>query len=105
MLRMILPTGLLCEGFLPTHAIDTDGLPSVLRGRRSQVHLELSWSAAKQADDALAVLHLLEAERIAKQTATHTTSARELLSVLLDRERRGATPGLRGLASRAGLVQ
>ncbi len=85
--------------------IDTDGLPTVLRGRRSRVHLELSWAAAKQADDALAVLHLLEAERVAEQAVSRNASARKLLSVLLARERRGATPGLRGLAARAGLLQ
>jgi DNA-binding XRE family transcriptional regulator len=62
--------------------IDTDGLPTVLRGRRSQVHFELSWAAAKQADDALAVLHLLEAERVAEQAVSRNASARELLSTL-----------------------
>ena len=85
--------------------IDTDGLPTVLRGRRSQVHLELSWAAAKQADDALAVLHLLEAERVAEQAVSRNASARELLSTLVKRERRGVTPGLRALAARAGLLQ
>lgn len=85
--------------------IDTDGLPTVLRGRRSRVHLELSWAAAKQADDALAVLHLLEAERVAEQAVSRNASARKLLSILVKRERRGATPGLRGLAARAGLLQ
>jgi DNA-binding XRE family transcriptional regulator len=85
--------------------IDTGNLPAVLRGRRSQVHLELSWAAAKQADDALAVLRLLEAERVAEQAVSRNVSARELISALLKRERRGATPGLRGLAARAGLRQ
>jgi hypothetical protein len=85
--------------------IDTDGLPTVLRGRRSQVHFELSWAAAKQADDTLAILHLLEAERVAEQAVSRNASARELLSTLVKRERRGATPGLRALAARAGLLQ
>jgi hypothetical protein len=85
--------------------IDTDGLPTVLRGRRSQVHLELSWAAAKQADDALTVLHLLEAERVTEQAVSRNASARELLSTLVKRERRGVTPGLRALAARAGLLQ
>jgi transcriptional regulator with XRE-family HTH domain len=85
--------------------IDTGGLPAVLRGRRSQVHLEISWAAAKQADDALAVLHLIEAERVAEQAVSRNASARELISTLLQRERRVATPGLRGLAARAGLLQ
>ncbi|MGH3812561.1 MAG: hypothetical protein ACRDUV_08905 [Pseudonocardiaceae bacterium] len=85
-------------------AIETDSLPAVLRGRRSQVHLELSWAAAGQGDDTLAVLHLLEAERVAEQAVSRNSSARTLLSMLLARERRSVTPGLRGLASRAELV-
>ncbi|MGQ0775612.1 MAG: helix-turn-helix domain-containing protein [Pseudonocardiales bacterium] len=84
--------------------IDTDSLPAMLRGRRSQVHLELGWAAAGQGDDALAVLHLLEAERIAAQAVSRNKSATRLLSILLARERRSVTPGLRGLASRAGLL-
>ncbi|MDQ3987825.1 MAG: transcriptional regulator [Actinomycetota bacterium] len=85
-------------------SIDTDALPAELRGRRSQVHLELGWVAAGQDDDALAVLHLLEAERIAEKAVSCNASARTLLSVLLAREHRSVTPGLRGLASRAGLL-
>ena len=85
--------------------IDTDVLPAVLRGHRSQVHLELGWAAAGQADDAVAVLHLLEAERVAEQAVSRNASARTLLGLLLARERRGVTPGLRGLASRAGVLR
>lgn len=84
--------------------INPDALPAVLRGRRSQVHLELSWAAAGQSDDAVSVLHLLEAERIAEQAVSRNKSARTLLGILLARERRSATPGLRGLASRAGIL-
>ncbi len=84
--------------------ITTDSLPAVLRGRRSQVHLELGWAAAGQTDDALAVLHLLAAERVAEQAVSRNKSAATLLGVLLARERRSVTPGLRGLASRAGLL-
>ena len=84
--------------------IDTDALPAVLRGRRSQAHLELGWVAAGQHDDTLAVLHLLEAERVAEKAVSRNASARTLLSILLAREHRSVTPGLRGLASRAGLL-
>lgn len=84
--------------------IDIDALPAVLRGRRSQAHLELGWVAAGHDDDAVAVLHLLEAERVAEKAVTRNASARTLLSILLARERRSVTPGLRGLASRAGLL-
>ncbi len=85
-------------------AIDTDALPAVLRGRRSQVHLELGWAAAGHGDDAVAVLHLIEAERVADQAVSRNAAARRLLSLLLARERRSVTPGLRGLASRAGVL-
>jgi transcriptional regulator with XRE-family HTH domain len=85
--------------------LDTDALPPVLRGRRSQVHLELAWAAVQQGDDSLAVLHLLEAERVASQAVSRNATARSLLTTLLARERKSATPGLRALASRAGMMQ
>jgi DNA-binding phage protein len=84
--------------------IDTDALPVVLRGRRSQVHLELAWASVGQGDDSLAVLHLLEAERIAEQAVSRNAKARALLTTLMSRERKGATPGLRALASRAEVI-
>ena len=82
--------------------IDADALPAVLLGRRSQVHLELGWASVGQGDDSLAVLHLLEAERVAKQAVSRNATARALLNTLLARERKSATPGLRALAARAG---
>jgi hypothetical protein len=82
--------------------IDTESLPSVLIGRRSQVHLELGWASVGQGDDSLAVLHLLEAERVAKQAVSRNATALALLRTLLARERKSATPGLRALAARAG---
>ena len=85
-------------------AIDTDALHPVLRGRRSQVHLELGWASAGQGKDALAVLHLLEAERVAEPAVPRNAMANELLTTLLARERQSATPGLRALASRAGVL-
>ncbi|MFE5565077.1 hypothetical protein ACFQ68_08800 [Amycolatopsis japonica] len=84
-------------------AIDTDRLPDVLIGRRSQVHLDLGRAAMRAADDGLAVLHLLEAERVAKQAVSRNASARDTIRVLLGRERHNATPGLRALALRAGV--
>ena len=60
--------------------------------------------AAGQADDALAVLHLLEAERVAEQAVSRNASARTLINILVARERRSDTPGLRALAARAGLL-
>jgi hypothetical protein len=83
--------------------LDITGLPTVLRGRRSHVHLELAWASVQQKDDSLAVLHLLEAERVASQAVSRNVLARELLTTMLARERTSATPGLRALAGRAGL--
>jgi transcriptional regulator with XRE-family HTH domain len=84
-------------------ALDTDRLPDVLVGRRSQVHLDLSRAAADVQDDGLAVLHLLEAERVAEQAVSRNTTAHGVIRVLLSRERRNSTPGLRALARRAGI--
>jgi transcriptional regulator with XRE-family HTH domain len=84
-------------------ALDTDHLPEVLVGRRSQVHLDLSRAATQMQDDGLAVLHLLEAERVAEQAVSRNTNAQEVIRVLLGREQRNSTPGLRALAQRAGI--
>jgi transcriptional regulator with XRE-family HTH domain len=86
-------------------AVDTDALAPVLRGRRSQVHLDLATAAVDHGDDGLAVLHLLEAERVASQAVSRNKTATRLLTTLLSRERRTATPGLRALASRAGVLR
>jgi transcriptional regulator with XRE-family HTH domain len=93
------------RAFQLSETLDTDGLPPVLRGRRSQVHLELAWACAGQGDDSLAVLHLLEAERVASQAVSRNVVARDLLTTLLARERKSTTPGLRALASRAGIIE
>ncbi|MFE9958130.1 hypothetical protein [Micromonospora sp. NPDC005299] len=50
------------------------------------------------------MLQLLEAERIAAEVVRANVQARALLLDLLAKERRAATPGLRPLAGRAGLV-
>jgi hypothetical protein len=85
--------------------LDMDAMPPTLRGRRSQVHVELGWASANQGDDSLAVLHLLEAERVAQQAVSRNIVARTLLTTLLTRERKHVTPGLRALAMRAGVLQ
>lgn len=85
--------------------IDTDRLPPVLRGRRSQVHIDLAQAATDHGSDAVAVLHLLEAERVARQSVSRNAAARDVLVTLLGRERRGTTPGLRALARRAEVVR
>ncbi|KXK59344.1 hypothetical protein AWW66_24685 [Micromonospora rosaria] len=85
--------------------LDTTRLPTVLVGRRAQVHVDLAAAAMiSSGDRSASVLHLLEAERIAAEAVHTNIQARTLLLDLLARERRTATPGLRPLAERAGLL-
>ncbi|MGX7669654.1 helix-turn-helix transcriptional regulator [Plantactinospora sp. DSM 117369] len=85
--------------------LDTSRLPSALVGRRAQVHLDLAAATAMTSDGgSLAVLHLLEAERVAPESVRVNVQARALLLDLMSKERRSATPGLRPLAERAGLL-
>ncbi|WP_433230090.1 helix-turn-helix transcriptional regulator [Micromonospora sp. CA-248260] len=85
--------------------LDTSSLPKALMSRRAQVHLDLAAAHASSSDnDPAAVLHLLEAERIAPQTVHVHARTRRLIGILLARERRSATPGLRALAERAEIV-
>ncbi|TDC43088.1 hypothetical protein [Micromonospora sp. KC213] len=85
--------------------LDTSRLPTVLVGRRAQVHVDLAAAAMMSTGDrSFSLLHLLEAERIAAEVVRANVQARTLLLDLLARERRGATPGLRALAGRAGLL-
>ncbi|MEV6372534.1 helix-turn-helix transcriptional regulator [Micromonospora musae] len=85
--------------------LDTSRLPIALVGRRAQVHLDLAQATAVGSDgSSLAVLHLLEAERVAPEVLGANVQARSLLLDLLSKERRSATPGLRPMAVRAGLL-
>ncbi|MQA04329.1 MAG: helix-turn-helix domain-containing protein [Streptosporangiales bacterium] len=84
--------------------IDTDALPEGLRSRRAQVHLDLAWAQAQQKRDPEAVLHLVEAERVAPELLRYGVIPREIISTLLKRERRGRTPALRPIARRAGIL-
>ena len=85
--------------------LDTSRLPNVLIGRRAQVHVDLAaaWAQA-EADDARALLHLLEAERLAAEVVEMNHAARTTVRTLLARERRSRTPGLVALAQRAGVA-
>jgi transcriptional regulator with XRE-family HTH domain len=85
--------------------IDPRRLPPSLVSRRAQVHLNLAAAFAQvPGGDPVAVLHLLEAERIAPRLPGANHAARSLLIRLIGRERRAETPGLRGLALRAGVL-
>lgn len=84
--------------------LDTDGLPEGLKSRRAQVHIDTAWAYSQHREDAAVVINLLEAERVAPQTLRYNVIVREMLRELLKRERRSATPGLRQLAKRAGVL-
>ena len=84
--------------------IDVAAMPAGLCGRRAQVHLDSAWAHAQLREDALAVIHLLDAERVAPDLMLVSPEARGLIGHLLLRERRRAVPGLRGLALRAGVA-
>ncbi|TCB90995.1 transcriptional regulator [Micromonospora zingiberis] len=85
--------------------LDTSRLPTVLTGRRAQVHIDMAEAVLGSAGDrAISVLHLLEAERVAAECVQVNVQARTVLLDLLAKERRTATPGLRPLAERAGLL-
>jgi hypothetical protein len=85
--------------------LDTSQMPAALVSRRAQVHLDLASAYAQTVGgDSPAVLHLLEVERIAPQVVSVNQTSRTLLGQLVERERRSATPGLRALACRAGVL-
>jgi transcriptional regulator with XRE-family HTH domain len=85
--------------------LDTSSLPVALVGRRAQVHVDLAAAALMASGDrSVAVLHLLEAERVAAEAVHANLQARTLLLDLLAKDRRAATPGLRPLAKRAGVL-
>ncbi len=84
--------------------IDVSVIPSTLRGRQAQFHLDSAWAHVQLNEDPLALIHLLDAERVAPQLVHGYHTARDLIQDLLVREHRGQVPGLRGLAQRAGVL-
>jgi transcriptional regulator with XRE-family HTH domain len=92
------------DAMLHGETVEVDELSPGLLGRRSQVHIDLAWAYGQRRNDPATVLSLLEAERIAPEVLRFNVVVRELLRECLKRERRSATPGLRGLAARVGIV-
>jgi hypothetical protein len=84
--------------------VDPDGLPPYLVERRTHLLIDVSRGHAHRADDPAALATLLEAERLAPEEVRYNPIASELVTVLLRRERRAATPGLRDLSARIGVV-
>ena len=79
-------------------------LPSYLVERRSHYLIDVARGHAHLADDRGALATLLEAERLAPEEVRYNPIASELVMVLLRRERRAATQGLRDLSARIGVV-
>lgn len=85
--------------------LDPSALPAALVSRRAQVHIDLATGFSQAtAGGPPALLHLLEAERIAPELVRLSHVTRTLLARLLRQERRLAMPGLRPLAARAGVL-
>lgn len=83
--------------------VNPDAFPDELRGRRSQVYVDLAWAYSRQRNDTAAVLSLMEAERLAPEAVRFNPVARDLIQTSLHRSRKSAVPGLTGLAERAGV--
>jgi len=93
------------EAIAKAEALDVSALPEGLLSRRAQVHIDMAWAHTQRRADTAAVVNLLEAERVAPQTLRYNVLVRELLREMLKRERRTATPGLRALSQRAGVLR
>jgi len=65
----------------------------------------LAWAHAQRRRDVDAVLHLMEAERVAPEAVRYNVLVRELVRVMLARQKRGTkTSALYSLAVRAGVL-
>jgi hypothetical protein len=84
--------------------VEPTRLPPYLVERRSHFLIDVGRGHAHRADDSAALATLLEAERLAPEEVRYNPIASELVMVLLKRERRAATPGLRDLSARIGIV-
>jgi len=85
--------------------VDPGRLPAGLSSRRAQVHLDLAWAQAQRKRDAEAILHLLEAERVAPEAVRYNVMAREVVREMLARGgRQRKTSALHDLAVRAGVL-
>ena len=92
------------EVIIQGETVDVGSLPEELKGRRSQVYIDMAWAHSQQQNDTAAVLSLLEAERLAPEAVRFNPQARDLIQTAIHRSRKSAVPGLGGLASRVGVV-
>ncbi|MGH8898427.1 MAG: helix-turn-helix domain-containing protein [Egibacteraceae bacterium] len=92
------------EALRASERVDSSLLAPELRYLHA-IHLcEVAEAHWQRRDDGSAVNVLLEAERAADQELRYRPEVQEMLVDLLRRERKGATPGLRPLAKRVGVL-
>lgn len=93
------------EALRAAGSVDQDRLPTGLNSRRAQMYLDLAWAQAQRRRDADAVLHLLEAERIAPEAVRYNVMVRGLVREMLARQKRGVkASALYRLAVRSGVL-
>jgi transcriptional regulator with XRE-family HTH domain len=86
--------------------LDPDQFPEQARERRSRYWIDVAraYAGDTRRNDAAAVSALLRADQIAPEEVRYQVVIRGLVRTLLKREKRSATPGLRGLARRMGVL-
>jgi hypothetical protein len=84
--------------------VNTAPLPADLRERRAQVFIDLGRAYVQRRDDAAATTVFRQAEELAPEEVHYSVPVREALREMLKREHRYATPELRPLARRTGII-
>jgi hypothetical protein len=84
--------------------INTTTLPADLLERRANVFIDLGRAYVQRRDDAAATAVFRQAEALAPEEVHYSVPVREALREMLKREHRYATPELRPLAQRTGIL-
>ena len=84
--------------------VNTTALPADLLERRASVYIDLGRAYVQRRDDAAATAVFRQAEELAPEEVHYSVPVREALREMLKREHRYATPELRPLARRTGII-
>jgi hypothetical protein len=84
--------------------VNTTPLPADLLERRASVFIDLGRAYVQRRDDAAATAVFRQAEELAPEEVHYSVPVREALREMLKREHRYATPELRPLARRSGII-
>jgi hypothetical protein len=84
--------------------VNTTTLPANLLERRASVFIDLGRAYVQRRDDAAATAVFRQAEEFAPEEVHYSVPVREALREMLKREHRYATPELRPLARRTGVI-